>query len=381
MRIGLDARTIYRPHRRGTGKNLVDLYRHLVRLRPHWEVLAYHRQAGEVDPVFESPNVQPRMIEMVGDRVDAWQRWRLPMAAWRDSVDVVHCPANLCPAWMPVNTVVTIHDLIPLDMPEGRPAGYVKRFAQSVRLACRRAAWVVCPSHYTRDRLVAEFEADPNRITVNPWAPDSSVGPVPQDRCRAVLDRYGITKPFVLHFGARSLRKNTKRVLEAWGMIEKSLRRDCQLLIVGLDPAGRHEFQAVADNLGISDSVRLGEFALEAHLPALLSAALVLAYPSLSEGFGLPILDAWASGTAVLTSQCTSMPEVAGDAALLIDPFDSCSIARGLNRLMGDRTLRTELNMRAQKRLSRYSWDQTADRFAWAIHQAASLSSVMRMAG
>lgn len=381
MRIGLDARTIYWPTRRGTGKNLIDLYTHLSSLRPHWQVLAYHRQAGRVSPLLPDRNITPRFIEMMGDRVDAWQRWRLPMAAWRDGVDVLHCPANLSPAWMPMSTIVTIHDLIPLDMPQGREAKQVRRFVQSVQLACRRAAWIICPSRYTRDRLVQEFDADPDRITVNPWAPDSSVEPVPQHLWEPVLARYGVDKPFVLHFGAAAPRKNTRRLLEAWSMLDKSVRRQCQLLVVGLDPRSAEQLQITAASLAVGQSVKLHRFVDEKDLSTLLSAALVLAYPSLSEGFGLPILDAWAANTTVLTSNCTSLPEVAGDAAFLVDPTDSCSIARGLSRLIGDRTLRSDLNFRARNRLKQYSWEATTDRFAWTIEQAASLTGVLKAAG
>lgn len=380
MRIGLDARTIFRPSRRGTGKNLIDLYRRLAVVRPHWRVMAYHRQPEVDRSLLPAHVVQPRLIEMVGDRFDAWQRWRLSSAAWQDGVDLLHCPANTCPSWMAVPTVVTIHDLIPLDLPQGRPAAEVRRFEQSVKTACQRAAWIICPSAYTSDRLVDEFDADPARITVNPWAPDSSVRPVAAVHWPPVLRRYGIRGPFVLHLGSAEPRKNTRRLIEAWAMCDRAMRRSRQLLIVGLDDAFRQELTTLLAQLGIKAGVLLHGFADEADLPTLLSAADVLAYPSLSEGFGLPILDAWATGTAVLTSNCTSLPEVAADAAIWVDPFDCCSIARGLYRLTGDLALRQELTIRGQRRLERYTWDATAKRFVSAMEQAAGLCGPRRAA-
>jgi glycosyltransferase involved in cell wall biosynthesis len=380
MLIGLDARTVYQPTRRGTGKNLIDLYRHLAAARPDWRVLAYHRLPGHIPALLPSNAAEPRLIEIIGDRVDAWQRWRLPLAAWRDRVDVLHCPANACPSWTPVNTVVTIHDLIPLDMPQGETPYQVRRFEQSIQTACRRAAWILCPSRYTRDRLVGEFNADIDRITINPWAPDSSIRHVPPQAHAPVLEHYGIDGPFVLHFGAGALRKNTRRLLEAWAMIDRSLRREWQLLIVGLDDTAFQDFATSVYRLGIGSNVRLSGFADEADLPTLLSAADVLAYPSLSEGFGLPILDAWATSTAVLTSDCTSLPEVAGDAALLVEPTDPCSIARGLHRLLRDPRLREELIERGRQRLTNYNWQKTAERFAWALEQATSQVGIKRAA-
>ncbi len=380
MFIGLDARTIYRHNRRGTGKNLIDLYSRLATVRPNWRVVAYHRQPGPVDNLLPSHAVQPKLIEMVGDRFDAWQRWRLPLAAKRDRLDVLHCPANLCPAWMPLKTIVTIHDLIPLDFPDTLPPAQVSRFERSVRRACKSAAGIICPSSYTRDRLVVQFGADPHRITVNPWAPDTSVRPVPEHRWAPVLESYGITKPFVLHFGAAEPRKNTRRMIEAWAACNPLQRRRWQLLVVGLDAKTHQELTNVVSKLSLGSSVVLHGFADEAHLPTLLCAANLIAYPSLSEGFGLPILDAWAAGTAILTSDCTSLTEVAHDAAVLIDPLDAFSITRGLNRLMRDARLRSELVHKGRKRLTLYSWHATTERFAAAIERAAGLTTHLRAA-
>lgn len=379
MRIALDARTIYWPVRRGTGKNLIDLYRHLAPLRPDWRVVAYHRHP-EPPPLLPQPFVQPKFIEMPGDRIDAWQRLRLPLTAWRDRADLLHCPANTCPTWMPLTTVVTIHDLIPLDLPRGRAASELHRFEQSVKTACHRAAWIICPSTYTRDRLVSEFGADPDRVTVNPWAADSSMRQLSQQQCEPVYRNYGVAEPYVLHFGAAGPRKNTRRVLEAWALLKCSARGNWKLLVVGLDDEFRKQMAQTAQHLGVTDSVVLHGFADEADLPALLSGADVLAYPSLSEGFGLPILDAWAAGTAVLTSNRTSLPEVAHDAAHITEPTDPAAIAVGIEKLISDPTYRSELIERGRKRLGQYSWPQTAERFARVLEQAADLTGIKRLA-
>ena len=167
MHIALDARTIYRPCRRGTAKNLIDLYRHTAQVRPTWRVVGFHRTTGDLPAVLPHRSCDPRLIEMISDRVDAWGRWRLPLAAWRTGADLLHCPSNHCPTWMPLPTVVTVHNLVPLDLPQGRDPIEVRRFEQSIRCACTKAAWIICPSHYTRDRLISQFNADPQRITVD----------------------------------------------------------------------------------------------------------------------------------------------------------------------------------------------------------------------
>ncbi|MEX0774365.1 MAG: glycosyltransferase family 1 protein [Phycisphaeraceae bacterium] len=375
MRIGLDARTIFRAQRRGTGKNLIDLYRQVIALRPDWEVVAYHRDCASNDAL---PGVQNRRIEMPGDRWHAWERYRLPLAAWRDGVDLLHCPANGCPDWMPTPTLVTIHDLIPLDAPASRGKGLATprvgtsaHFARGIARACAAAAGIICPSRYTRDRLVSQCGADPGRIHVIPWAPDSAMQVVEEYTCQAVLQRYGVRDRFVLHLGANDPRKNTRRVINAWAAIKPAQRRGWQLLIIGLEGQVVADLRQQAVQLNLGDSVILHGFADEADMPALFSSADVLAFPSLSEGFGLPILDAWVDGTAVLTSSTTSLPEVAGDAAILVDPSDTIAITRGLSWLLRDSSLRRQLVDLGRQRVAQYTWQRTVSLFVEAAEAAA----------
>lgn len=382
MRIALDARTIYQPTRRGTGKNLIDLYTHLASAQPDWQVMAYHRMvnlkpnlnANQTRSLLPQSQVTPRHIEIMGDRYSAWERVRLPMAAWRDGVSLLHCPANTCPGWMPVPTLVTIHDLIPLDHPQGRDPAQVKYFRQSIVTASQNAAGIICPSHYTRDRLVNEFNADPARITVNHWAADSSVQYVePADRT-AILKQYNLhDSQYVIHFGASAPRKNTHRMIEAWAALDAKDRAQWKLLIVGLDNQTLARVNATIISHDLASSVKAHGFADEAHIPTLLSGSEILAFPSLSEGFGLPILDAWATKTAVLTSDCTSLPEVAQDAAVLIDPYNAGQIAAGLTELMRDLTLRQQMIERGSERLNVYTWQATTQRFIQAVQKALNV--------
>jgi alpha-1,3-rhamnosyl/mannosyltransferase len=263
-----------------------------------------------------------------------------------------------------------------MDMPQGRPPEEVRRFEQAVRHACARASAVICPSFYTRRRLIDELGADPGRVMVNPWAADSSVNMMHEDQWRPVAARYGFDGPCVLHFGAADPRKNTIGVLEAWARLKPSVRDHWTLVVVGLSHSTLDEHQGFAVTRGIQKSVRLHGFAPEADVPALLNAADILAFPSLSEGFGLPILDAWATGTAVLTSNRTSLPEVAGDAAILVDPGDADAIAQGLRWLIEDQSLREGLIDFGTRRLRGYTWAHTAERFARVVEFAAGGTSL-----
>ncbi|MEM9415414.1 MAG: glycosyltransferase family 1 protein [Planctomycetota bacterium] len=363
MRLGLDARTLFTDQRRGIGKSLLRLYNHLADARPGWEIIAYHR-SQDPPPADLPRNFVPRFIEMRGDRFDAWTQVRLPAAARMDRVDALHCPANHCPRWMPVPTVVTLHDLIPLDLPQGRPTRELKRFEWSVEHACQKAAAVVSPSHFVRGRLVGEHGLDPRRGVVVPWGPTLENHTIDISRAEGVVGSLGVNGPYLLHFGANEERKNTRGVIEAWAMVRPRHRKNCRLLIVGLDESCRRELSKLCGLLGLGNSVVLQGYVPEHELPLLLSCATVLVYPSLSEGFGLPVLEAFASATPVITSDTTSLPEVAGDAAMLVPPGRATALASAMTALIKDPMRRAELATRGTQRLSEYNWDKSAADFA-----------------
>ena len=370
MRIGLDARTLFSPQRRGIGKSLLRMYAGIAAARPEWEVFAYHRCAGPLPKDLPS-NFVSRQIEIPGDRFDAWTQVRLPTAARLDRVDVLHCPANYCPNWMPVPTVVTLHDLIPLDLPETVNENEHARFEHAVSSACSKANIVCTPSRYTKRRLIEEHGLHPQRAVVVRWGATAEPGMVSLSGIEQTLQRYGIKSNYLLHMGARDPRKNTRGVIEAWAMAGRSRRRDWKLVIVGLDDNTLSEMKRLVTLLGIEREVKLHGYAPEQDLMVLLSAASILLYPSMSEGFGLPVLEAFASATAVLTSDTSSLPEVAGDAAELVPPGEATALASAMTRLMNDPMRRAELVRRGTRRLMKYRWSDASERLASALDIAA----------
>jgi glycosyltransferase involved in cell wall biosynthesis len=366
--IALDARTVYAAQRRGTGKNLIDLYRALARRRPDWRFVMLHRGPGADEPFASEPNIRSRAIEMPGDRWDLWQQLRLPIAARAAGADVLHSPANTAPRRPLTPLVATIHDLIFLDRRFAGPGG--ARMGAQAAAAARKAHKVFTPSEFSKREIVQRFAIPADKVTVNPWAPDANCARVedPAELAR-VRAAYGLEpdRPYVFGFGGADPRKNTEGVLRAWARLDAPSRRDHVLLLVGLNPPARARFEALAEELKIAERARLSGFADEADIPALLSGATLLCYPSLAEGFGLPVLDAFVCETAVLTSDATSLPEVAGDAAELVDPDDVEAIAAALAGLLVDDARRAELIARGRERVKRFTWDAVAQRAAQAF--------------
>ncbi len=371
MKIGLDARSMTMPRPRGTGRNLLDAYRLIPALRPEWQFVLYHQHPlphalrAHPDAPWHQPNVELRQMDMPGDRLGAWFQMRLPLAARRDRVDLLHLPANAAPAWCPVPCVVTIHDLIPLRLPGELPPHATRSFRRGVTRAVRRAAHLIAVSAATRDELHREFSVPLHRMTVIPWAPDArmlaelrtALTPLQRVELRA---KYALAERWVLSFAGSTLRKNAEGVLAGFAAVPAEKRAGVQVVLVGCEPAAyRNHLLAEADRLGIAQQCRIHGFVPHEDLPALLRGACGLLMPSRYEGFGLPILDAFACGVPVLTSLVSSMPEVAGDAAVYCDPDDPASIGAGIVRLLEPETAR-KLLRRGRLRLASFGWDHTA---------------------
>jgi alpha-1,3-rhamnosyl/mannosyltransferase len=373
MRIAVDARQVYRPHRRGTGKNLIDLYETLAARRPGWSFTMIHRDDVPDPPLAGLPNVHRKRVDIPGgDRFNLWEQVRLPAAAWASGADVLHAPANTGPAVPLTRMVVTVHDLIPLEITPDSPDTH--RWVRQVKTAARAARRVITPSEYSKGRIVEVLGVPADRVTVIPWAPDRRLrrvdDPAELDRVRA---KYGLRtgERYVFGFGAADPRKNTARLIEAFAGLPAGVRAEFRLLLVGVQGPALADFRTLAEAHGAADRVVVHGFADEADVPALLSGAAVLAFPSRSEGFGLPLLDAFVCRAAVLAGDRTSLPEVAGDAAVLVNPDDTEAVRDGLRRLLEDEALRAELIARGAERVTGYTWERVADAAAGVFEAAA----------
>ena len=278
--------------------------------------------------------------------------------ARRDRPSALLTFSHRAPRWTGCPVVAIVYDTIFDTYPDCYPPAVPERAHREVAQTCRLARMVLTLSADSAGRLVADYGLDKERVRVISCAAGDIFRPGPVDREALALD-FGIEGSYVLCIGRPDRRKNYARVLEAVEALRSEGAFDGRLLLVG--PRG--SLAGVDD----SESVVTTGYIEHDRLPALYRGALALAYPSLAEGFGLPILEAMSCGTPVVTSNRSSMPEVAGDAALLVDPESVESIKAALQRLATDAQLRDDLTRRGRERAAKFTWEAVAARVRAAL--------------
>ena len=363
MRYGIDGRYI-QDHFPGIGRYTYNLIRHLAPLAPQDTIIVLYDPLApntqfDLSRLRESPNV-----ELVPARASpfSWrQQWGLPRLARQCRLSLYHSPYYLFPYAMSCPTVVSLHDLIPLLHPETSSRRYQARlFSLAAGLAVWRAGRIVVDSEATR-RVVAErWPISGERIVAIPLAADEAFGRAEPATVEQVRRRMGLDQPYILHVGTNKPHKNLVRLVEAWANVPEPLRAGHTLVFAGPHDPRYPELSLQVERRGLQGQVRFLGRVSSGDLPPLYAGAQALVFPSLHEGFGLPILEAMASGIPVACSNRPSLPEVAGQAALYFDPEQAPDMARALSRLLGEPELRARLARAGREQAALFSWSRTA---------------------
>ncbi|GAC1552406.1 MAG: hypothetical protein NVS2B7_28370 [Herpetosiphon sp.] len=309
-------------------------------------------------------------------KVAAWDAYYtqfiLSARARAQQADLIHIPGTRFPMRTAVPCVVTIHDALPIIMPEvfrRRDRIILPIF---LRAAARKAAHIITMSTQSRQDIHEHLGIPFDKITITYSGVSPAFRPVAKVDATDILKSYGIDFPYVLCVGRLDPRKNIERVLQAFALLKQRTGLTQRLVLVGKEDAMTLGFPSIIKALNIQDQVIVTGHVADDHLPALYSQADVFVYPALYEGFGLPVLEAMACGCPVVTSNVSSLPEVTGDAAVLVDPYDVEHIAQGMQEILEAEALSAQLRERGLQRAAFFSWDNCAKRTFSAYEQALS---------
>ncbi len=359
MRIGIDARKL---HDFGIGTYIRNLLRQLARLDRDTEFVLLCRPDDAASLASLGNNF--RAIVETAPNYSIAEQVKIPVALQREGVTLFHAPHYVLPPLVRCRSVVTIHDCIHLMFPQYLPNRMALAYARtSIRLAARRATRVLTVSESSKRDILRFVDMEPDKIDViyNAFDERFAVEPREEEVVR-VRERYQLHDEFVLYAGNVKPHKNLERLIEAFDRVRKRGLDHLKLVIIGDEISKYTSLRRAVHTHQLHKYVRFLGYLPEETLAVMYRLAGVFVFPSLYEGFGLPPLEAMASGTPVVTSNVSSLPEVAGDAALLVDPYDPDSIAAAIERVLTDERVRRDLRQKGVARARQFSWEQSVTR-------------------
>ena len=359
MRIGIDARKL---HDFGIGTYIRNLLRHLARLDSQTEFVLLCRPEDRESLAVLGENFRP-VPESSGNYSIA-EQIKVPWALRREGVTLFHAPHYVLPPLVQCRSVVTIHDAIHLMFPQYLPNQAALFYAKwSISQAARRATRVMTVSESSKRDILRFVDTEPSKIDViyNAYDERFAIEPAEEEMDR-VRERYQLEDQFVLYAGNVKPHKNLERLIDAFHLVRQQGLDHLKLVLIGDEISKYSSLRRAVHRYQLHKYVRFLGYMPEETLAVMYRLAGVFVFPSLYEGFGLPPLEAMASGTPVVTSNVSSLPEVAGDAAVLVDPYDPQAIADGIYRALTDEALRKQMILKGIARAGQFSWEQSARR-------------------
>ncbi len=372
MLIGIDASRANKSEKTGTewySYHLIQELKKIADLKDRFILYSREKLRGDLGKLSE--NWQSKILSWRPKKF--WTQIRLSWEMRRRPPEVLFVPAHTLPFIHPQKTVTTCHDVAFLRLPQVYDWPALKYHELALKFALRHATKIITVSEFTKSEILEFFKISPERIAVVPNGYDSSRYKIIDDKeaIKKVLEKCKISQPYILYVGRLELKKNTPGLLEAFKILKKNLKSSAENSQLKLVLAGQPGFgfekvaKAIVDN-DLHDQIIMPGWVEPDDLPYLMNGANAFVFPSFYEGFGIPILEAMASGTPVVCSGIPALREVAGEAAYFVDPYEPKNIAEGIERVLGDEHLREDLRIRGLAKAQDFSWDRCA-RETWKV--------------
>lgn len=356
MRIAIDARKL---HDFGIGTYIRNILQGLARLDHENEYVVFCRREDVAAASGLGPNF--RAVMETARPYSISEQIHIPIRLSRERVHLFHEPHYVLPVLTRCRSVVTIHDCIHLMFPQYLPGSLAHLYARGAMwTAVRKSDRILTVSEASKRDILRFFDVAPEKVIVIYNAIDERFLAAPDDeRMDLIRQRYQLDHPFVLYVGNIKPHKNLERLIDAFGQVRARGLDDLRLVIIGDELSKYPPLRRAVHRHRLDKHVRFLGFQPYDTLACFYRLARAFAFPSLYEGFGLPPLEAMACGTPVVTSNVSSLPEIAGGAALLVDPYDAASIADAIFRAVTDEPLRQDLARRGLERARQFSWTES----------------------
>jgi glycosyltransferase involved in cell wall biosynthesis len=366
MKIGIDASLVV-GEKAGVGFYEASLVKALAAIDPRNDYVLYPFFYYIFDPRFKelkspAPNFSVRFDRLPERWIRyLWFRSAIPKHLLIGKIDVLHSTTYCCPRRHSGKLVMTIHDVSFLHFPEYHTEANRVHCLNGTLEGAISADRIIAISEHTKKDLVEYFNVPDERIAVTPLAARSEFHPRPQDQVRErVRKNWGLDEPYILSVGTLEPRKNIRRLIGAFCSLPPEIAGKYSLVVAGGKGWLSSEIYKFVSDMGAESRVRFLGYVPDAELPWLYCGATCFAYPSLYEGFGMPPLEAMASGVPVITSNTSSLPEVVGDSGLQVDPGSEDAIREGILKVLLNDELRSSMARNSLKRAALFSWEKTA---------------------
>lgn len=366
MKIGIEIQRLFRKKKYGIETSSLELIKHIQKLDSKFEFVVFAKNDSDRECFQESENFKVKTLG--GEFFADFEQISLPIAAKTQKLDLLHCTGNTAPYFSSVPVVQTLHDIIFMD-PIPRNDNWYQRFGNHYRrklvpIVTPKSAAVITVSQYEKERIISRMPVDEKKIEVIYNGINENHFRINTDQAERMKVRltYGLPDKFILFLGNPSFRKNPTGVIEAYAMYSSKVSNPLPLVTPGLTQKYvMHALRQLNANYDPTLYLTPG-YIKEEDLPMVYGLSEVFLFPSLSEGFGMPVVEAMACGTPVVTSKISSMPEIAGDAASLIDPFSPPTIAEALIEILSNEEKRLNMIEDGILNSKRFNWKNSAEK-------------------
>jgi glycosyltransferase involved in cell wall biosynthesis len=364
MRIGIEAQRIMRQKKHGMDIVALETLRHLVQQEANYEFLVY-TQPDQDKTALQGLN--PEQIRMVGPHLyPVWEQKYLPAAGIKDKIDLLHCTSNTAPVNTKIPLVVTIHDVIYLEKWMIREGSWYQRSGNlyrrwNVPRIAGKASMIITVSNYERERIIEHLAVPPDRVrTIYNGLGDHFTPNAAPGELELFKTRINLPERYILFLGNTDPKKNLLNVMKAMAILHREGKLDFKLVMPDFGKTALSQLLKLQDLSFLLQHIHLTGYIPNVQLPNLYRLASLFLYPSLRESFGLPILEAMACGTPVITSNTSAMPEIAGKDAILVNPHQPEELAAMISKVLSSASLRQSTIAYGLKRSAQFSWKKTA---------------------